>query len=141
MEFGDDVEMNVVHRLVSVGAVVLENIVRSCAGGREHCAGDSRKNAADSSRTVIGKPVQSFGRFFGDDESVARAQWMDVEESEHLPVFIHLVARYFATKYSCKNRLGHGPNLPSIEPSIGGVSSNQILYDEVPAVEPDIFCG
>lgn len=103
----DDVEMHVEDCLVGERFVVLENIVGAGSGGLFHCPADTRQDPPEGRPGIIAELVEGRRRFFGDDEGVPSAHGADVQEGEHVLIFVNLVARDLPADDFRENGLCH----------------------------------
>lgn len=94
--------------LVGGAAVVLEDVVVGDACGEDDGAAESWEGAAECGGGIIGEFVEFGSWLFGDEEGVAGAYGVDVEEGEGVLVFVDFVGGDGAAEDFGEDGFGHG---------------------------------
>lgn len=105
---GDDVDVDVEDGLVGGAAVVLEDVVVGDACGVDDGAAEAREDTAEGGGGFVGEFVEFGYGHFWDEEGVAWAEWVDVEEGEGVVVFVDFVGGDGAAEDFGEDGFGHG---------------------------------
>ena len=96
--------MHVTHGLVGRGAVILQDVEVPGPRGLAHRTAQTRQHSTNGGGGFIRQLVQRFSRLFWDDQSMAVGYGVNVQEGQHVLVFVDLMTRYLAVQYFLKDR-------------------------------------
>jgi len=138
---GDDVDVGVHDELAGDGAVVLEEVVAGAAGGFLDGAAEGGEGPSEGGGGVWGEIGEGDGGFFGDEEGVAGADGVDVEEGEDVFVFVDAVAGDFATDEFGEDGVGHGGRVRGAGKMAQGLNLKPMRGVDVRMGRADSYAG